>query len=145
MDLRPRRATSQIGKSRRNGEAAMRVLRNWASQGAGSRLLFVCTEIYPRVPPIWVSALPWMEELSMELVLYGARQKRAKWSELENGERRGSSSWESGGTAAEASASAVAPIAAAEPAAERRHQQRRRQRPRVSTSSSTSNSAAASG
>ena len=62
MDLRPRRATSQIGKSRRNGEAAMRVVRNRASQGAGSRSLFVFTEIYPRVAPIWVSDLPWMED-----------------------------------------------------------------------------------
>ena len=75
MDLRPRRATSQIGKSRRNGEAAMRVVRNWASQGARSRWLFVCTEIYPRVAPIWVSALPWMEELSMELSFTGLAKK----------------------------------------------------------------------
>ena len=60
VDLRPRRATSQIGKSRRNGEAAMRVVRNRPPQGARSRWIFVFTEIYPRVAPIWVSALPWM-------------------------------------------------------------------------------------
>ena len=75
MDLRPRRATSQIGKSRRNGEAAMRVLRNRPPQGGGSRWIFVCTEIYPRVAPIWLSALPWMEELSMELSFTGLAKK----------------------------------------------------------------------
>jgi hypothetical protein len=62
MDLRTRRATSQIGKSGRNGEATMRVLRNRASQGARSRWIFVLTEIYPRVAPIRVSDLPWMED-----------------------------------------------------------------------------------
>ena len=93
MDLRPCRATSQIGKSRRNGEAAMRVLRNWASQGAGSRSLFICTEIYrghlsTRGPHLGLG--PSVDGRAVHgAVLYGARQKRAKWSELENGESTG--------------------------------------------------------
>ena len=70
MDLRPRRATSQIGKSRRNGEAAMRVVRNRASQGARSRWIFVFTEIYLRVAPIWVSDLPWMEDFVFLYLFY---------------------------------------------------------------------------
>ena len=38
----------------------MRVVRHRPPQGAGSRWIFVFPEIYPRVAPIWVSALPWM-------------------------------------------------------------------------------------
>ena len=123
VDLRPRRATSQIGKSRRNGEATMRVVRNRASQAPRSRWLFVFTEIYPRVAPIWVSALPWMEELSMELSFTGLAKKGQNGLSWKMVRARGSSSWESGGTAAEASAPAVARSAAAYSEAER--QQRR--------------------
>ena len=53
----------------------MRVVRNRPPQGARSRWLFVSTEIYPRVAPTWVSALPWMEELSMELSFTGLAKK----------------------------------------------------------------------
>ena len=123
MDLRPRRATSQIGKSRRNGEAAMRVVRNRPPQAPRSHWIFVCTEIYPRVAPIWVSALPWMEELSMELSFTGLAKKGQNGLSWKMVRARGSSSWESGGTAAEASAPAVARSAAAYSEAER--QQRR--------------------
>ena len=80
--MRTRRATSQIGKSRRNGEAAMRVLRHWASQGARSRSLFVFTEIYPRVAPIWGSALPWMVYFTFTFELKNAAEMtNVRWSQ----------------------------------------------------------------
>ena len=40
----------------------MRVLRHWPPQAPRSHWIFVCTEIYLRVAPIWVSDLPWMED-----------------------------------------------------------------------------------
>ena len=79
--MRPRRATSQIGKSRRNGEPAMRVLRHWASQAPRSRWIFVCTEIYPRVAPIWVSALPWMVCFTFIFELKGAAEMNLRWNQ----------------------------------------------------------------
>ena len=73
--------------------------------------------------PIWVSALPWMEELSMELSFTGLAKKGQNGLSWKMVRARGSSSWESGGTVAEASAPAVARSAAAYSEAER--QQRR--------------------
>ena len=113
--MRPRRATAQIGKSRRNGEPAMCVVRNRASQGARSRWIFVFPEIYPRVAPIWVSALPWMVCFTLIFELKNAaerpgvrwRQRRRQWqwgrrlsrggspgscTEYSNGAQRNSSS-----------------------------------------------------
>ena len=48
----------------------MRVLRNRPPQAPRSRWIFVCTEIYPRVAPIWVSALPWMEDFAFFYICF---------------------------------------------------------------------------